>query len=54
MIEKVARLRAAQGSYGVDHSEVLNYEFEMANKDRADHMNTLVYKSISQEQDAAK
>lgn len=54
MIEKVARLRAAQGRYGVDHSEVLNYEFELANKDRADHMNTLVYKSTTQEQDAAK
>jgi hypothetical protein len=55
MIEKVARLRAAQGRYGVDHSEVLNFEFEVANKQRADHMNTLVYKKAALiEQDAAR
>jgi hypothetical protein len=47
VIEKVARIRAQQGRYGVDHSEVLNYEFEMANKERQDHMNTLVYKNNS-------
>lgn len=44
VIDKVVRMRALQGRYGVDHSEVLNYEFEIANKDRADHMNTLVYR----------
>jgi hypothetical protein len=31
----------------VDHSEILNYEFELANKERADHMNRLVYKDLS-------
>ena len=30
----------------MDHSEILNYEFEMANKARTDHMNLLVYKSL--------
>jgi hypothetical protein len=38
------RLRALQGRYGVDHSEVLNFEFEQAIKARQDHMNMLVYK----------
>jgi hypothetical protein len=28
----------------VDHSEVLNFEFEQATKARQDHMNLLVYK----------
>lgn len=45
MIDKVARLRAKEGRFGVDHSEILNFEFELANKDRSDHMNQLVYKS---------
>ncbi len=44
VIDKVVRLRGLQGRYGVDHSEVLNYEFEMANKERAEHMDMLVYK----------
>jgi len=44
MIDKVVRMRGLQGRYGVDHSEILNYEFEMANKQRQDHMNLLVYK----------
>lgn len=44
VIDKVVRLRGLQGRYGVDHSEVLNYEFEMANKERANHMDLLVYK----------
>jgi hypothetical protein len=29
----------------MDHSEIMNYEFEQANKNREDHMNMLVYKS---------
>jgi hypothetical protein len=29
----------------VDHSEILNYELELANRDRDDHMNHLVYKT---------
>ncbi len=37
-------MRALKGRYGVDHSEILNYEFEQANKERTDHLNTLVYK----------
>lgn len=45
MIDKVVRLRGLQGRFGVDHSEILNYEFEIANKNRTDHMNRLVYKS---------
>ena len=45
VIDKVVRMRGLQGRYGVDHSEILNYEFEMANKERYDHMNHLVYKS---------
>ena len=54
MIEKVARKRALEGRYGVDHSEVLNFEYEQANKERADHMNTLVYKAPVQEFSTAK
>ena len=46
MIDKVVRMRGQQGRFGVDHSEILNYEFEMANKMRDDHMNNLVYKNI--------
>lgn len=45
MIDKVARLRAKEGRFGIDHSEILNFEFEMANKNRDDHMNHLVYKN---------
>ena len=44
MIDKAVRLRALQGRYGVDHSEVLKFEFEQAIKARQDHMNMLVYK----------
>jgi len=44
MIDKVVRLRTMQGRFGVDHSEILNYEFEMANKHKTDHMNHLVHK----------
>lgn len=38
-------MRGLQGRYGVDHSEILNYEFEQANKARSDHINMLVYKN---------
>ena len=47
MIDKVVRMRGLQGRFGVDHSEILNYEFEVANKMRSDHMNRLVYKSTT-------
>lgn len=45
MIDKVVRMRGSKGRFGVDHSEILNYEFEVANKIRSDHMNRLVYKT---------
>lgn len=45
MIDKVVRQRGKGGRFGVDHSEILNYELELANKDRDDHMNHLVYKT---------
>ena len=45
MIDKVVRMRGSKGRFGVDHSEILNYEFEVANKMRSDHMNRLVYKT---------
>jgi len=45
MIDKVVRMRGLKGRFGVDHSEILNYEFEIANKNRSDHMNKLAYKS---------
>ena len=45
MIDKVVRLRTQQGKFGVDHSEILNYEIEMANKHRTEHLNYLVYKN---------
>jgi hypothetical protein len=51
MIDKVVRLRGKQGRFGVDHSEILNYEFELANKERSDHMNRLVYKSANSQRD---
>lgn len=47
VIDKVVRMRGLQGRFGVDHSEILNYEFEQANKQRYDHMNHLVYKNVS-------
>ena len=34
LIDKVARLRCKDGRFGVDHSEILNYELELANKQR--------------------
>jgi hypothetical protein len=44
LIDKVVRMRGKQGRFGVDHSEILNYELELANRERDDHMNHLVYK----------
>lgn len=32
-------MRGKMGRFGLDHSEIMNYEFEVANKDRVDHMN---------------
>lgn len=34
VIDKAVRKRGLEGRYGVDHSEILNYEFEQANKQR--------------------
>ena len=45
LIDKVVRQRGKQGRFGVDHSEILNYELELVNKQRDDHMNYLVYKT---------
>jgi len=39
LIDKVVRMRGKHGRFGVDHSEILNYELEMANKARDKHMN---------------
>jgi len=44
MIDKVVRMRSQYGRFGIDHSELLNYELEQTNKPRDDHMNWLVYK----------
>ena len=32
LIDKVVRIRGNNGRFGVDHSEILNYELELANK----------------------
>ena len=45
MIDKVVRMRGQHGRYGIDHSELLNYELEQTNKPRDDYMNVLVYKA---------
>ena len=45
MIDKVVRMRGQHGRFGIDHSELLNYELEQTNKNRDDHMNWLVYKT---------
>jgi hypothetical protein len=45
LIDKVVRIRGKNGRFGVDHSEILNYELELANKARDQHMNQLVYKN---------
>ena len=44
LIDKVVRMRGRNGRFGVDHSEILNYELELANRARDEHMNHLVYK----------
>ena len=44
LVDKVVRMRGKSGRFGVDHSEILNYELELANKARDKHMNQLVYK----------
>jgi hypothetical protein len=49
MIDKVVRIRAQHGRFGVDHSELFNYEIEQSNKTRDEHMNWLVYKGDAQE-----
>jgi len=48
MIDKVARMRGQHGRFGIDHSELLNYELEQTNKVRDDYMNLLVYKGEAQ------
>ena len=45
----MVRARALQGRFGVDHSELMNYELEQSNKAKTDHMNWLVYKDESRE-----
>lgn len=42
-------MRGQHGRFGIDHSELLNYELEQTNKPRDDHMNWLVqgYDQIS-------
>ena len=42
MIDKVVRMRGQHGRFGIDHSELLNYELEQTNKPRDNHMNWLV------------
>ena len=44
MIDKVSRMRGQHGRYGIDHSELINYELEQTNMPRDDYMNKLVYK----------
>ena len=48
MIDKVVRMRSQHGRFGIDHSELLNYELEQTNKPRDDYMNLLVYKGEAQ------
>jgi hypothetical protein len=52
LIDKVVRMRGQNGRFGVDHSEILNYELELANKARDEHMNHLVYKGEDGENEA--
>ena len=37
-------MRGQHGRFGIDHSELLNYELEQTNKPRDEYMNLLVYK----------
>ena len=48
IIDKVVRMRGQHGRFGIDHSELINYELEQTNKTRDDYMNLLVYKSEAQ------
>ncbi len=41
-------MRGQHGRFGIDHSELLNYELEQTNKPRDDYMNLLVYKDQAQ------
>jgi len=45
MIDKVVRMRGQHGRFGIDHSELLNFELEQTNKERDEYMNLLVYKA---------
>ena len=51
LIDKVVRMRGRTGRFGVDHSEILNYELELANQQRDTHMNQLVYKGDVEQED---
>jgi len=53
LIDKVVRMRGKTGRFGVDHSEILNYELELANQQRDQHMNVLVYKNPEPYDDSA-
>jgi hypothetical protein len=44
VIDKVVRMRGKGGRFGVDHSEILIHELELANRDRDSYLNNLVYK----------
>ena len=50
LIDKVVRLRCQIGRFGIDHSEVLNYQTYAMNKSRLDRMNWLAYKSEAGEE----
>ena len=41
-------MRGQHGRFGIDHSELINYELEQTNKTRDDYMNLLVYKTEAQ------
>ena len=54
MIDKVARIRVMHDRFGIDHSEVLNYEIDQTNRARDEHMNSLVYKEKAVASQASK
>lgn len=45
MIDKVARMRVLHARFGIDHSEMFNFEIEQANKARDQHQEWLVNKT---------
>ena len=45
LIDKVVRLRCQQGRFGIDHSEILNFQIHSMNKPHLDRMNWLAYKA---------